>query len=126
MAPGKVVICGVNTAKLPLLTNEEKNELFTYPLDENQNDDGLIMITSNLVKEYEKGSDAEKLRASAKSIVKSYNETLKAMGKTNDILDQYYAKMLKEAASLWQRVQVFSLSRSLSMLRQEAQRSTLR
>ena len=26
-------------------------------LDENQNDDGLIMITSNLVKEYEKGSD---------------------------------------------------------------------
>ena len=28
MAPGKVVICGVNTAKLPLLTNEEKNELF--------------------------------------------------------------------------------------------------
>lgn len=28
MAPGKVMICGVNTAKLPLLTNEEKNELF--------------------------------------------------------------------------------------------------
>ncbi|MCM1497976.1 MAG: RNA polymerase sporulation sigma factor SigG [Clostridium sp.] len=28
MARNKVVICGVNTAKLPLLTNEEKNELF--------------------------------------------------------------------------------------------------
>lgn len=28
MALNKVVICGVNTAKLPLLTNEEKNDLF--------------------------------------------------------------------------------------------------
>ena len=28
MALNKVVICGVNTAKLPLLTDEEKNELF--------------------------------------------------------------------------------------------------
>lgn len=28
MALNKVVICGVNTAKLPLLTNEEKEELF--------------------------------------------------------------------------------------------------
>lgn len=28
MALNKVVICGVNTAKLPLLTNEEKDELF--------------------------------------------------------------------------------------------------
>lgn len=28
MAHNKVVICGVNTAKLPLLTNDEKNELF--------------------------------------------------------------------------------------------------
>ena len=28
MALNKVVICGVNTSKLPLLTNEEKNELF--------------------------------------------------------------------------------------------------
>ncbi|MCM1181120.1 MAG: RNA polymerase sporulation sigma factor SigG [Clostridium sp.] len=28
MALNKVVICGVNTAKLPLLTNEEKNALF--------------------------------------------------------------------------------------------------
>ena len=28
MALNKVIICGVNTAKLPLLTNEEKNELF--------------------------------------------------------------------------------------------------
>ena len=29
MALNKVVICGVNTAKLPLLTNEEKDELFS-------------------------------------------------------------------------------------------------
>lgn len=28
MALNKVVICGVNTAKLPLLTNDEKNDLF--------------------------------------------------------------------------------------------------
>ena len=28
MALNKVEICGVNTAKLPLLTNEEKEELF--------------------------------------------------------------------------------------------------
>ena len=29
MAMYKVEICGVNTAKLPLLTDEEKKELFT-------------------------------------------------------------------------------------------------
>ena len=28
MAQGKVEICGVNTAKLPVLKNEEKQELF--------------------------------------------------------------------------------------------------
>ena len=28
MAQGKVEICGVNTAKLPILKNEEKEELF--------------------------------------------------------------------------------------------------
>ena len=28
MALGKVEICGVNTAKLPVLKNEEKEELF--------------------------------------------------------------------------------------------------
>lgn len=38
-------------------TNKEKEEIFNYPLDENQKSDGLIMITSNLVQEYEKGSD---------------------------------------------------------------------
>ncbi len=37
--------------------DEEKREIFDYPLDENQNSDDLIMITSSLVKEYEKGSD---------------------------------------------------------------------
>ena len=38
-------------------TNEEKSEIFNYPLDEGQNSDDLIMITSGLVKDYENGSD---------------------------------------------------------------------
>ena len=38
-------------------TNEQKAELFNYPLDENQKSDDLIMITSDLVKEYDEGSD---------------------------------------------------------------------
>lgn len=38
-------------------TDEEKSDLFNYPLDENQDSDDLIMITSNLVQEYEEGSD---------------------------------------------------------------------
>lgn len=38
-------------------TDREKKELFNYSLDENQDSDDLIMITSDLVKEYEEGSD---------------------------------------------------------------------
>ena len=38
-------------------TNEEKRELFDYPLEDNQKSDDLIMITSDLVREYEEGSD---------------------------------------------------------------------
>lgn len=38
-------------------TDEEKRDLFNYPLDENQSTDDLIMITSSLVQEYEKDSD---------------------------------------------------------------------
>jgi len=38
-------------------TNTEKEDIFRYPLDENQDDDGLIMITSGLVTEYDKDSD---------------------------------------------------------------------
>ena len=38
-------------------SNKEKEELFNYPLEENQVSDGLIMITSNLVEEYDEGSD---------------------------------------------------------------------
>ena len=38
-------------------TDEEKKEIFYYPLDENQDSDDLIMITSDLVKEYDEGSD---------------------------------------------------------------------
>ncbi len=38
-------------------SNEEKSEIFNYPLDENQNSDDLIMIISDLVSDYEEGSD---------------------------------------------------------------------
>ena len=38
-------------------TNGEKSEIFNYPLDEKQDSDDLIMITSGLVKEYDEGSD---------------------------------------------------------------------
>ena len=38
-------------------TNEEKAELFNYPLQENQNSDDLIMIAPDLVREYDEGSD---------------------------------------------------------------------
>ena len=38
-------------------SDEEKSEIFNYPLDENQDGDDLIMIASDLVKDYEKGSD---------------------------------------------------------------------
>ena len=38
-------------------TNKEKEDLFKYPLEKNQESDDLIMITSNLVQEYEEGSD---------------------------------------------------------------------
>ncbi len=38
-------------------TNKEKEEIFKYSLEENQGSDDLIMITSDLVKEYEEGSD---------------------------------------------------------------------
>lgn len=37
--------------------DEEKKEIFFYPLDENQSSDDLIMITSDLVKEYGEGTD---------------------------------------------------------------------
>jgi 5'-nucleotidase len=38
-------------------TSEEKAEIFNYPLDENEDSSDLVMITSDLVKEYENGSD---------------------------------------------------------------------
>ena len=38
-------------------TDEEKKDLFNYSLDENQESDDLVMIASDLVQEYEKGSD---------------------------------------------------------------------
>lgn len=38
-------------------TNEEKEELFNYSLDENQENDDLVMITSTLVQEYDEDTD---------------------------------------------------------------------
>lgn len=38
-------------------TDEEKKDIFNYPLDENQGSDDLIMITSDLVRTYDEGSD---------------------------------------------------------------------
>lgn len=38
-------------------TDSEMEEFFNYPLDENQKSDNLVMIASDLVKDYEKGSD---------------------------------------------------------------------
>ena len=38
-------------------TDEEKADLFNYPLQENQNSDDLIMIAPDLVSEYDEGSD---------------------------------------------------------------------
>jgi 5'-nucleotidase len=38
-------------------TDEENEEFFNYPLDENQDSDNLVMITSGLVRQYDEGSD---------------------------------------------------------------------
>ena len=38
-------------------TNREKEDIFNYPLEENQSSDDLIMITSELVQDYDEGSD---------------------------------------------------------------------
>ena len=38
-------------------TDEEKKEIFNYPLGEKQKSDDLVMITSDLVKDYDEGSD---------------------------------------------------------------------
>ncbi len=38
-------------------TDKEKEDLFNYGLDNNQESDNLVMIASDLVQEYEKGSD---------------------------------------------------------------------
>ncbi|MBO6124228.1 MAG: 5'/3'-nucleotidase SurE [Methanobrevibacter sp.] len=38
-------------------TNEEKSEIFNYQLDNNQESDDLVMVASDLVKDYDEGSD---------------------------------------------------------------------
>ena len=38
-------------------TNKEKEDIFNYPLDKNQGSDDLVMIVSDLVNEYDEGSD---------------------------------------------------------------------
>lgn len=45
MALNKVEICGVNTSRLPLLTNEEKEELFQ------RIQKGIKMQENNILKE---------------------------------------------------------------------------
>ena len=42
-------------------TDKEKKDLFNYSLDENQKSDDLVMITSNLVQEYDENSDGHAL-----------------------------------------------------------------
>ena len=42
-------------------TSEEKSEIFNYPLDDDEDSDGLVMIFSNLVKDYDEGSDGHAL-----------------------------------------------------------------
>ena len=44
-------------------TDTQKSELFNYSLDEDDKGDGLVMIASDLVKEYEEGSDGYALLA---------------------------------------------------------------
>jgi 5'-nucleotidase len=61
-------------------TDMEREELFNYPLEENQKSDDLVMITSNLVREYEKGSDGYALLVEKRpsltplSVNMTYNE----------------------------------------------------
>ena len=38
-------------------TDKEREDIFNYPLEDNQDSDDLVMIVSDLVKEYEEGSD---------------------------------------------------------------------
>ena len=38
-------------------SDEERKEIFNYHLEENQNSDNLIMIVSDLVKDYDEESD---------------------------------------------------------------------
>lgn len=42
-------------------TDTERQEIFFYPLDEDENSDDLVMIASNLVEEYDEGSDGHAL-----------------------------------------------------------------
>ena len=48
--------------------------------------------------EAEKENDPSGMRAAAEDMVKTFNEPLKSMDKASDSLNQFYAKMLKEAA----------------------------
>ncbi len=62
MALNKVVICGVNTAKLPLLTNEKKNELFLQMEQGDKNAreqliEGNLRLVLSVIQRFSSASD---------------------------------------------------------------------
>ncbi len=60
-------------------TNEEKADLFNYPLEKNQNSDDLVMITSNLVREYDENSDGYALFVEKRPSLTPLNSNMTSM-----------------------------------------------
>ena len=60
-------------------TNEEKADLFNYPLEKNQNSDDLVMITSNLVREYDENSDGYALFVEKRPSLTRLNSNMTSM-----------------------------------------------
>lgn len=66
-------------------SDEEKEELFNYPLDDGENGDGLIMIASDLVKEYDENSDGYALFVEKRPSLTPLNVDM-----TSEKLDDWY------------------------------------
>ena len=72
MTQYKVEICGVNTSKLPLIENEEKESLISkndYSLNidlKNEDNDQIILITINIMRFYDRDTEIEILRENEK------------------------------------------------------------